>query len=213
MTQKAPIKNKMLPKKTWMYLATLGFILSVFTCILYLKLTDSFVPGADSPLRNSQGTIAARHFHIPILLTPKYWTLPYLSQNSKHISLSDIQGYPTIINFWASWCTTCAEESPMLKQVWSIYATNTSLQMIGVVLHDDPKKAREYAQTTEKNYMIAYDGDGKMAIDYGVSGVPETIFILPSGKVYDKVVGALSSHTLIKNTEAILKTTKTSASL
>ena len=157
--------------------------------------------GSDSHLENSLGKIKARDFTLKVLAYPDKLAHLVSSHNgSEHVQLADLKGHNLLINFWASWCLSCKEEAPTLDKIWQNYA-NHGLVVMGVVLHDDPVIALEYAQSTAKNYLIAYDETGKMSIDYGLTGVPETLFITKDAFVYTKVVGPinpLKSNQMIK---------------
>ena len=87
-----------------------------------------------------------------------------------------------ILNFWASWCIPCKEEAPVLEAVWKRYRSQ-GLVVLGVDIQDVRGDARRFARRNGMSYPLAYDGPGNTVSHYGVTGVPETFFVAPSGKL------------------------------
>ncbi|MCY4380535.1 MAG: TlpA disulfide reductase family protein [Proteobacteria bacterium] len=170
------------------------FIATMLGCVfLWISVSRGPLGGSDAPWQDSFGKLAAKHFRLEILFAPdelSYLKTTTLSDQKPHVSLQDLRGKITVINFWASWCDSCAEESPLLESLWQTYKQDNFVVM-GVVLHDDPVYAKEHAKKSGKTYLIAYDSQDRMSIDYGVTGVPETLFINENSHVYTKVVGPL----------------------
>lgn len=98
------------------------------------------------------------------------------------ISLGAYRGKPVILNFWASWCIPCKEEAPVLEAVWKRYRSQ-GLVVLGVDIQDIRGDARRFARRNGMSYPLAYDGPGNTVSHYGVTGVPETFFVAPSGKL------------------------------
>ncbi|MBI4502363.1 MAG: redoxin domain-containing protein [Gemmatimonadetes bacterium] len=91
------------------------------------------------------------------------------------LRLSDLGDTPLVINFWASWCIPCAEEHPLLVDFERRY--HGRIRLIGVVYEDTRANAIRWYQERGGNWTNVMDPRGRMAIDYGVRGVPETFFI------------------------------------
>lgn len=111
------------------------------------------------------------------------------------LALSDLEGRPVVLNFWASWCGPCKEEAPILA------AAEPGWRERGVIfLGVDSQDAAEDAQAFEDAYGIAYrsvvDQDGSLANEYGVFGFPETFFIDADGVIRAKHVGPIDAQTL-----------------
>lgn len=158
---------------------------------LWLAVHQGPSLGSDSNLETAGGTVKARNFSIKALAYPPELHHLITTQDGRDtLDLAQLQGHHLMINFWASWCLSCKQEAPIIDQIWRDYAPQ-NLIVIGVVLHDDPTVALKYAQSTGKNYIIAYDESAKMSIDYGLTGVPETLFINKNSYVHTKVVGPL----------------------
>jgi DsbE subfamily thiol:disulfide oxidoreductase len=97
------------------------------------------------------------------------------------------------INFFASWCTECKEEREKLME---LKKNNKEIKIVGVVFQDSKEKISNYLK--EKNpYDYIYFDSGETAIDYGVSGVPET-FLIIDGKIVKKFIGPISIYEATK---------------
>ena len=112
----------------------------------------------------------------------------YSTFDGKAVSLSSLQGKPLMVNFWGSWCVPCTDEAPVLAQVWQKYQ-NTGVQFVGIAIWDQADAAQKFAQTNGATWLNGVDGDGKIAIDFGVYGVPESFFISRDGTLVDRYVG------------------------
>jgi thiol-disulfide isomerase/thioredoxin len=105
------------------------------------------------------------------------------------LKLSDFRGMPVLLNFWASWCTTCKEEQPLLEAAWRRY--KGQVQFIGLSHLDQDKNARAWLQCYDVTYPNAPDLGGKAYDTYRVQGVPESYFIDANGNIVNYYVGAI----------------------
>jgi cytochrome c biogenesis protein CcmG/thiol:disulfide interchange protein DsbE len=111
-------------------------------------------------------------------------------------SLADLKGKPVILNFWASWCVSCRQEARDLEYYWQTVGKEKGVQVVGVAIQDTVEAAKEFANSYGKTYILGLDTDGKAAINYGVTGVPETFFIDSKGVIVHKEVGPVSRQLL-----------------
>ena len=119
------------------------------------------------------------------------FTLPQLADASKPLSPLDMQGKVWVLNVWASWCAPCREEHPLLVAV----AREQGIALVGLNYKDDPRNAQEWLRKLGDPYLAtAVDRDGRVGIDYGVYGVPETFVIDKAGIVRHKHVGPLTQE-------------------
>lgn len=187
------------PKKYTLLVGYLALAATLIAASLWLKQALQLNPlrGSGSPFETSLGTLPAPDFSVQALYLPPPWRELHpltrrlgdgSSLNLKHLTGGGERA--VVVNFWASWCTTCADEAPLLNALWSEFGPD-DLTVVGVVLHDDPVRATEYARSSGKKFLLGYDSRGRVAIDYGVTGVPETIFINRDQKVYTKITGPI----------------------
>ncbi|MDE3269754.1 MAG: TlpA disulfide reductase family protein [Pseudomonadota bacterium] len=104
------------------------------------------------------------------------------------------QGQAVILNFWASWCMACRQESFLLERMWQRH--RDKLAVVGLAVHDKHRDARVFADRYGKNYPLALDVAGKIGIDYGLTGVPETFIIDRQGVVRFHTTGEVSQEFL-----------------
>lgn len=120
------------------------------------------------------------------------------------VRLSEQEGNIVILNFFASWCIPCRVEHRVLQRVARRYA-DRNVRFYGVVYNDQPAAVRSYIdQLGGQVYPALMDPGQRVAIDYGLVGVPETFFIAPDGTVRRKVFSAVNETMLVTEIEAML---------
>ena len=122
--------------------------------------------------------------------------------DGQRVALRDFAGRPLVVNFWASWCPPCREEAPLLVEL-ARRAPN-GLALVGVLYQDSPDAARKFAAEFSVTYPTLLDPDGRTAIDYGLTGIPETFFIDRSGVIRGHQVGALTQADLDAKLQTIV---------
>ena len=110
------------------------------------------------------------------------------------VTLETLRGRPVVVNFWATWCVPCFQEHPVLQQ--AARTMQGDVTFLGVVYEDEEAKVAGFLRQQGSTYPTLMDDGGKMAIAYGVYGVPETFFISPDGTIVDKYVGPLNASAL-----------------
>ena len=115
----------------------------------------------------------------------------------------DYAGIPLVINFWASWCPPCRDESPGFERVWRKYQ-NEGVQFVGVNIQDTKEEAARYAEEFALTFPNGLDPDGKITVEYGVIGLPVTFFIGANGLVEGRWVGAVPEDKLEDWTRALI---------
>ena len=112
------------------------------------------------------------------------------------LRFADLRGQGVVVNFWASWCLACRDEHTALSQTALAYA-DSQAQFIGVLYNDRPPAAlRWIADMGGQSYPSVLDDRSRMAIGYGLYGVPETFIIDPGGRIAYKHLGPISERVL-----------------
>ena len=123
------------------------------------------------------------------------------------VSLSDFEGSPIVVNFWASWCAPCRVEMPHLVDAHERYAAE-GVRFIGVAIQDTNQDAlafiEEFAVPIDDGYIMVSDPDGQATIDYGVGGLPITFFIQANGIVHTRWAGVVNDTVLDERIMEIL---------
>ena len=121
--------------------------------------------------------------------------LKQLHDPGKTFSAADMRGKVWLLNFWGTWCVACREEHPLLIQ----YAKTGAVPIYGVDYKygaddkDERTAAIEFLAEEGNPYTLtAYDPDGRLSIDYGVYGAPETFLIDRQGIIRYKAIGAIT---------------------
>ncbi|MCK8503754.1 MULTISPECIES: TlpA family protein disulfide reductase [Myxococcus] len=135
---------------------------------------------------------------VPFMLTGKPapdFVLRSLDTGEK-VSLADLKGRPVVINFWASWCGPCQYEHPVLE--WGQREYGSQAVFLGVVFEDSEDNARAFLRRQGYSFPQLIDPRSRMAVSYGVAGVPETYFIDPAGTIRGKHVGPIDPESLTR---------------
>lgn len=128
----------------------------------------------------------------------------WLSDGSlARINQTSFKGKPLIVNFWASWCMACRDEARDFEAFWQEYKSK-GINLLGIAIQDEPSAALEFARTFGKTYLLGIDDNGQSAINYGVTGVPETFFIDSRGIIRDKITGPADPAKLREIVEKLL---------
>lgn len=120
------------------------------------------------------------------------------------VSLEAQRGRIVVVNFWASWCyPACYEEAPVLERSWRAYR-DRGVVVIGVDIQDTTEAAQKFVRDFGLTFPNARDPSGKVSVDYGTYGVPETFFIDRRGRIRAKHVGALTDGVVRTHVEPLL---------
>ena len=114
-----------------------------------------------------------------------------------------LAGRPAVINVWASWCIpACVDEHPVLMATAADYAER--LTMVGILYQDTPDLARRFlARYGDGGWPNLLDTSGRIAIDLGVTGPPETFFVDADGIVRAKHIGPLTAEVMAEQLAAL----------
>jgi cytochrome c biogenesis protein CcmG/thiol:disulfide interchange protein DsbE len=154
----------------------LFIIMAVFLAVgLNLKPNDIPSPFIDKP---------APEFSAPKLNAPE-----------ERLTPADLKGQVWLFNVWASWCVSCRAEHPVLNQL----AQKNAVVIIGLNYKDQPGDAKNWLDILGNPYNVSImDQDGRIGIDYGVYGVPETFVIDKKGLIRYKHTGPVTAEDVQK---------------
>jgi cytochrome c biogenesis protein CcmG, thiol:disulfide interchange protein DsbE len=107
------------------------------------------------------------------------------------LDLARAPGTPTVVNLWASWCTPCREELPVLQEFAD--AAAGTVQVVGVISKDGVPQADSFAADAGVSFPGAFDGDGRLMAELGLPGLPATYFLDASGAVVHTETGPVDS--------------------
>jgi cytochrome c biogenesis protein CcmG, thiol:disulfide interchange protein DsbE len=125
--------------------------------------------------------------------------------DGKPVALEGLRGQVVVLNFWASWChPACYEEAPVLEAGWQAHR-DRGLVVLGVNIQDREDAARRFIEQFKLTFPNASDPQGRVSIDYGVYGVPETFVIDRRGVIRAKHVGAVTERVLRQHVEPLLQ--------
>ena len=130
------------------------------------------------------------------------WSLVTL--DGERLGSDELAGRPYIVNFWASWCVpACVDEHPVLASAHQMHGEDVTI--VGVLYQDEPASAESFlARYGDAGYAHVNDEAGRLAIDFGVTGPPETFFVDADGIVRDKQFGPLTEELLAERMSSIL---------
>jgi len=141
--------------------AAIGLLVIAFVYVIYSAIHERIVVAGD----------AAPEFTIT-------------ADNGRAVSLPNFQGKLLVLNFWASWCQPCVQETPSLSQFAADYA-NKGVVVLAISVDKDEKAYRTFLDRLKPSFLTARDF--KIHEDYGTFMYPETYFIDAGGKVVKKI--------------------------
>jgi len=117
------------------------------------------------------------------------FTLPVLTDNAKTFDSKELKGRWYVLNVWGTWCGGCRQEHDALLEIKKL----TQVPLIGLDWKDEDPQALRWLNELGNPYeVVAADREGRIAIDWGVYGAPETFLVNPEGIVIYKYVGPLT---------------------
>ena len=125
-------------------------------------------------------------------------------RDGRPVSLASLSGQVVMVNFWASWCyPACYEEAPILEASWRRH--REEVLFVGVNTQDKEEEALRFIAQFGLTFPQVYDPRGRVGVDYGMYGVPETFFIDREGRVLARHAGAIDEATLARYLEEALR--------
>ena len=129
------------------------------------------------------------------------FSLPTFAPEQGAFEPESMLGQVWLLNVWASWCGPCVQEHPLITEL----AETTEVPVIGLNYKDGNQESRQWLQRFGNPFdRVLADRDGRVGIDWGVYGVPETFVIDAAGRVRYKHVGPIDRETLDNTLRPIL---------
>jgi cytochrome c biogenesis protein CcmG/thiol:disulfide interchange protein DsbE len=121
------------------------------------------------------------------------FALSTLHEPAKTLTSEDMKGQVWMLNVWASWCVSCRVEHPLLMQL----ARANVVPVVGLDYKDKPEDGRAWLAQNGDPYRVSIvDQDGRVGIDFGVYGVPETFVVDKTGAIRYKQIGPITVDAL-----------------
>ncbi len=132
---------------------------------------------------------------------PKF-ALPLLANANQTLRREDLLGKVWILNVWASWCAACRDEHPLLVE----YSRTKRVPIYGLNYKDTREAGQQWLARFGNPYDASlFDQDGRVGIDWGVYGVPETFVVDREGMIRFKHIGALTPAIVRERIEPLLR--------
>ena len=191
-------------------LRLVGRVVAVAVAVLFVALLAygllSKAPddSIDQGLKRS-GSAAAPGVELPVLergsLGPALSARVGPALARSRLNLSELRGVPVVLNFWASWCDPCRTEAPLLQRAWQ-GAQGGGVLFLGLNMQDITDDAHAFTRDARITFPGIRDRSNGVARRWGVTGLPETFFIAPNGRVVGHVIGAVSEQQLAEGIAA-----------
>jgi cytochrome c biogenesis protein CcmG, thiol:disulfide interchange protein DsbE len=163
-----------------------GCVAATFTIITVIGATSHAATGL-----NAEGVGAIVPAGEPA--APSF-SLPELGHSGDRVALSGYAGQPLIVNFFASWCTSCEQETPMLARFYR--SEHGSVPLVGMDENDTAGNALSFARSDGISYPVAWDPNLVAASSFDVDAMPQTFFLNASHHMVYRVIGPITTAEL-----------------
>ena len=119
------------------------------------------------------------------------------------VRLSDYAGKPVVLSFWASWCTYCKENIPVLEAAAAELGEEVTVLLVNTTSNDTESSAREIVESKGYTLPVLFDTTGEAAAAYGIRSLPTTVFINADGELVSAYRGLMSDPLLQEYLAAI----------
>lgn len=177
MTTAAVVGSRRRPVARW---AAIGAAVVAVALVVVLASRD--------PARNTSAASPLIGLPAPEVIAPDL--------DGQTVRLSQYRGRFVLLNFFASWCGPCVAEHDDLVRFSARHASSGDAQVVAVLWDDTPAAARSFFERKGGDWPVLLDDRGKVALDFGVRGPPESFLIDPDGFVVTRLLGEVTSDGL-----------------
>ena len=191
-------------KKTLLFACVALVLVIALASVLYDHLRDQVETPGLAPVQTTAPTAEAptEIVEVPAETAaptePDYSAPDFAMQDweGNTLRLSEFEGKPVILNFWASWCGPCKSEMPEFEEAYKKYGDEIHFIMLNCTDGDDMKDAKALIEENGYTFPVYFDTTGEASYIYGASSIPMTIFIDANGELMTYAVGALTGDML-----------------
>lgn len=122
-----------------------------------------------------------------------------LTEDGEEVRLSDFQGKPTVVNFWASWCPPCKNELPHFEAAYKEYGEQVNFVMLDLAdgYQETEEAAKNYVASQFFTFPVYFDSMAEGAYAYGTFSIPVTVVITADGRLYTQRVGVIPTREML----------------
>lgn len=129
------------------------------------------------------------------------FSLANLETDTQAVTSASLQGHPAVVNFFASWCTPCQAETPMLAKFASQH--KGLVRFIGIDEADSRGAARRFVLRARVRYAVGFDPSKTLASSFDLVGLPTTLFVAANGRVSAEAIGQLTASSLARDYQKV----------
>lgn len=159
----------------------------------YQKLASAYKPAAGPSSEKTEDVVPAADFTV-------------LDGEGNPVSLSDFQGKPVVVNFWATWCGPCKAELPYFDALYGEYGDSVQFLMVNMTdgAYDTTESVKEFVSREGYRFPVYFDTEMNAAAAYAVQSIPRTLFIRADGSLAAEQIGMMEEDTLREKIENII---------
>ena len=169
-----------------------SLIVTIFVLVAVIALAVAVYPSLAE--KAVEATTAEQTSIADTVQYKKYTDIRIFDKNGNEVKLSDFEGRPMILNFWATWCGYCVQEMPDFEDAFKEYGDE--IQFLIVNTDDGIGDGEKFIADKGYSFPTYYDLEYNAAITYGISGIPRTIAIDADGNIRYNRAGMVDAATL-----------------
>ncbi len=185
-------------KKTlpWIIAVLIIAIVAAVILIVISPMKADDLPQKNDPSANNESYPTAKEFTV-------------YDYEGNEVPLSSMQGKPTVVNFWATWCGYCVIEMPDFELAYNSYKDDVNFMMVDLTSETETiESAKAFIDEKGYTFPVYYDTERSAYSAYKLTSIPRTLIILDDGTLMYEHVGAMDRITLTSKIEAAIEKSK-----